>query len=446
MTEKLKEYYIYNDTILEQVITLEKVDRCSDSSISSDVGTSQIIAPGETDKIIFPEDGTFKVKVDGTHTDTAYYYKAAFDSMILFAEASLCDQTGTNCLSMTSCTTEVENVAKNAISKQILYIANNSVKYSDACNQALLNISCSAQNTADILAKQEMILGTSNADKLLQIEIAEIYLQLYKEDILTEAESEVREIYNYDAIIPCIRALGIQEGTCNSEPCGIPHTASIKAVPMYTDRGVLTSIAVTYNLNPKGDTFLRVVDSNVITPGTDVSTFNGVDQTVIKSTSNDISYFIEYEYQRGNDTDILKIQVFVNALEPQWFGGESATADFVPGATIIDEASLIFDNAGVKRFQSSSSGSSSNTNTQGRYIWWITRNKVDFSPGGIGNLPIGDFASTDCSIGAPSTYAIVWKQGPVRLVDTTVVTYNFYRTCPLQDLTGQTLQYDIIQK
>jgi len=165
----------------------------------------------------------------------------------------------------------------------------------------------------------------------------------------------------------------------------------------------------------------------------------------MKSTDRDVTYYIEYEYQRGNDTDVKRIQVSVDAREPQWFGGESSTPDFTTGGA-VNEGSLIFDNSNVKKYQATSNANTSNTNTQVRYIWWITKNKVDFSPGGIGNLPIGDFSSTNCSQGVPSTYAIIWKQGQVRLIDGTLMTYNFYRTCPLQYLEEQTLQYDVIQR
>jgi len=449
MTERFKEYYIQNSTNIEQVITLKEVNSCD--SISSTLNTSQIVPANSEVKIIFPNDGLFDIFVDAIADGRAYYYKTLFDSMILYVRESLCGELGTNCIAVGQCATDKENVANSAISKLLLYTAYNKDKYDDALLQALQNITCSAKIAADKLAAQEKILGVSDTKKLLQIEIAELVLMLYNEDIATmqagETEDGYRELYEYDVLIPCINALGIKEGTVVQAPCGIPHTASITATPVYTDRGVLTNILVTYNLDPKGDTFLRVVSSNVVATGTvDIPTFNGSNQSVNKTTDKDITYYIEYEYQRGNDTDVKKVEVFVNALEPQWFGGESATADFIVGGAIVDEASLVFDNANVKRFQTSSNTSTSNTDTQGRYIWWITKNRVDFSPGGIGKLPIGDFSTTDCSIGAPSTYAIVWKQGQVRLIDGTLMTYNFYRTCPLQYIQGQTLQYDVIQR
>lgn len=461
LSEKLKEYYYNNTTSVDINITLKSLSSCTEG-LSDVADFSQIIYANTAPKINFPKDGTYQILVDGipdtTLGVTIPYYKGLFDSMILYVKASLCGETGINCLAVTQCTGDTNNILNTAISKEILFMSSYGTRYyakpedgdcAGPIASAMAGINCSSKTMYDKLYLQETLLGVSAVDGLLKIQIAELYLSMYKYDssnfTSTETLDEIKASYSYTEIIPCINRLGINENTVIAEPCGIPHTASIKAVPIYTERGVLTSIAVTYNLNPKDDTFITPLDSN-ITGVTDVSSFDGFDKTVIMYTAQDITYYINYTYKRGNSTDTGRVEVSIDAREPQWFGGESIVSDFTLNNTIIDESALVFTNTGVKKYQSNSNATTSNYNTQGKYIWWITKNKVDIAPSGLGSLPQGDFNTTDCSVGAPSTYAIVWKEGDVRLVDGTVITYNFYRTCPIQDLDDQTAINEITQR
>lgn len=446
MIERLKEFYIDNATGLDQTITLSKSVECNSGSadtFESVDGFSQI-APANTEtKILFPEDGIYQVYIDDVFDGIANYYLTLFNSMIVFISASLCGNIGSNCIGVPQCAGDVPNYLNNAISKLILYISVSNPVYDTALNTAIQKIRCSTQTVSSQLYKQEAYLGTSSPEDLLKIEISNIYLELYKVDYVATAPADYAEIeamYEYDKISYCISKLGVMDCGVPAPPPGVAHTATISVVPTVIGLGVDTTVTVSYKFVANDDIFIAVLDTNV--PNVSVQKFDGFTYNeVIPNQTTAKAYYISYSYERGGSTYQNTVSVNTTAYAPQWFGGESIVTDYdVAGKGDSALISASFSNI-VPVYQSTSNKVTNNTNTDAKYIWWITTSPVKFYIGAF-EIQTGPWDDA-CD---PNSYAIIWKTLNTVMDDgiTEQVLY-YYRTCPLQDLAGQTLTYELKQ-
>lgn len=441
MIEKLKRYYIDNTTGVDQEITLTEQTTCAGFEA---VTTFLQIAPANTlTEIRFPNDGTFTVYVDSVDQGIAYSYLGLFESMILFISASLCANIGTNCITSPNCIGEVPNHLNNAISKVLLYISLFNPKYDVALNTAIQKIHCSAKIIEDRIRKQEQYLGKSNTDELLKVELGHLYLELYKADLaltLPNDAEDLRDIYDYDNISFCISRLGIMDCAPPAPLPGVEHTRSLTVSPTSIGLGNPTNVTLSYRFTANSDTFVAVIDTNI--PNVTINKFDGFTYNeIINGETTAKTYFITYTYIRGGSTLQNTVSVSTVAYPPQWYGGETVTADFGTTGT----ASVTAIKAAITNVQpvykSNSSGTSSNSNTLNKYIYWITKNPIKFYIGAF-QIPTGPWSDA-CD---PYSYAIISKQILTTMEDG-VTTQNlyFYRTCPLQDLTGQTLTYTLTE-
>jgi len=440
MISKLKKYYINNPTGIDQVVTLTEQTTC-DGFVPVD--GSQVIPAGTTEEVMFPNDGTFTVYVDANEDGIAYYYAGLFESLILFVNASLCGNVGTNCISTPNCIGEVPNYLNNAISKVILYYSVNNPKYDDAMLTSLQKIHCSAKIVEDRLRKREQYLGQSNTDELLKIEIAHMYLEMYKIDLAQELpgdQEDLKDLYDYYNISYCIQRLGIQDCEPPAPLPGAEHDRYMAVAPTTFGTGIPTDVTVSYRFTANDDVFVAIIDTNV--PNVDISKFDGFTYNeVISGETSGKSYYITYSYQRGGATLQNTVTAKTTTYPPQWYGGETVEDDFdVAGkASYSDIVSKITNVQPV--YKNTSNGTSSNTNTQGKYIYWITKQPVKFFIGAF-QIPTGPW-DANCD---PTSYSIISKQLTTVMADgITEEPLYFYRTCPLQNLQGQTLEYTLVQ-
>ena len=441
MINRLKRYYINNTTSTDQVITLTEQTTCDGFVVVEDF--SQIAYANMETEIKFPNDGTFTVYVDAQEDGIAYSYLGLFESMILFISASLCANIGTNCITSPNCLGEVPNHLNNAISKILLYSSVNNPKYDDAVVTALQKIHCTAKVIEDRIRSQEQYLGLSNTDELLKVELGHLYLELYKVDAAGELPADqegLKEIYDYNNISYCIARLGILDCEPPAPLPGAEHTRFFSVDPTSFGSGIPTDVTVSYRFTKNDDEFLAVIDTNV--PNVDISKFDGFTYNeVISGETAGKSYYITYTYLRGGITLQNTVTAKTTTYPPQWYGGETVEDDFeVAGkASFTDITAKITNVQPV--YKNTSNGSSSNTNTQGKYIYWITKNPVKFFIGAF-QIPTGPW-DANCD---PTSYSIISKQITTVMAD--VVTEEplyFYRTCPLQNLQGQTLEYTLVQ-
>lgn len=439
MEERLKEYYIDNVTLDDQVITLSKETDCG---VYQMLDSSQIIPAGEEIKIVFPSDGIYKVYNDEVEVGVAKNYVELFNSFITYVSAVICGNT--SCITKNACIQEEISYLDNAYSKGILYVANMTTRYDQALLNAIAKIRCSASEVWNDIAKQETLTGLSNTAELTKIELALLYMELRAKDIsYTDPVNyeELDKLYKYTELKRCIKALGVVECEVPEAPGGISHEATLTVNPIYIPLGTPSNIIITYTFNPREDEFIEVIDSNV--PNVSLLKFNGLtQQETITGVTNEDNYYITYSYKKGGEIYQNKVEMRTIANPPQWFGGESTTADFSPGgvATVATVSAALSNIAPV--YQETSNGSSSNTDTTGKYIWWVTMNPIDFYIGAF-KIPVGPWTDS-CD---PTSYAIITKTVPTTMGDgSTVVNMNYYRTCPLQTLYGQTLEYNLKDK
>ena len=385
----------------------------------------------------------FNFYVDSVDNGIAYYYPGLFESLILFISAALCGNIGTNCITSPNCIGEVPNYLNNAISKVLLYYSVNNPKYDDSMVIALQKIHCSAKVVEDRLRKQEQYLGISSTDELLKIELAHLYLEMYKVDVVIEIPADkaaLDEMYDYENISYCIKRLGVQDCAPPLPLPGIEHTRSLTVSPTTLGSGKPTDITLSYKFTANDDSFIAVIDTNI--PNVDINKFDGFTYNeVISGETVGKTYYITYTYLRGGQTLQNTVTAKTTAYAPQWYGGETVTADF----SVNGKASYAAITSAITNvqpvFKSTSNGTSSNSNTQGKYIYWITKQPVKFFIGAF-QIPTGPW-SDNCD---PNSYAIISKQLPTIMLDgVTEENLYFYRTCPLQNLQGQTLEYTIVQ-
>lgn len=423
------------------VVTLTEQTTC-DGFVNVE-GFSQTIPANTEEEIKFPNDGTFTVYVDAVNDGIAYSYLGLFESMILFVNAALCGGSSSKCITTPNCTGEQLNLLNNAISKVLLYMSVYNPQYNDTMISALEKVHCSAKVVEDRIRKNEQYLGKSNTEELLQIELGHLYLELYKEDLLNELpdnQSDLKEIYDHANISYCIMRLGIQDCTPPAPLPGAEHFRFMEVAPTTFGLGDPTDITVSYRFTKNDDTFVAIVDTNV--PNVDISKFDGFTYNeVISGETTGKSYYITYTYLRGGVTLQNTVTAKTTAFAPQWYGGEAATADFESaGKAQVSTINAALTNISPV-YKSTSSGSSSNSNTNNKYIWWITKNPVKFFIGAF-QIPTGPW-SANCD---PTSYAIITKTITTVMEDgITEQTLHYYRTCPLQNLSGQTLEYTITQ-
>jgi len=445
VTEKLKEFYVKNEAPTEVVLTLLKSVECVDSApdrFEPVTGFNQILPPNTNSKINFPEDGIFTVMVGGSPIGQVVNYYNLFNSLVMYTGVSLCDGDD-GCISNNHCGTVEASTISNALTKVIYYMSVNTPTYEASTLEAMQKIRCSAAGEISYLAKQEKYLGKSDADSISKIELAWFYLGMYKKDTFGKPANEVAElkdIYDYDKISYCIKRLGlIEDCGLPAPPPGDEHEAVLTIAPTTIGKGVGTAVTASYKFIAKDDRFIAVIDTNI--PNVNIGKFDGnTYNEIMQNQVATLAYFITYTYERGGVTLQNTVTKTVTAYEPQWFGGESATADFhasgTPTYSIIDNS---FVNINVK-FQSSSNASTANSGTDNKYIYWITKNAVRFYIGAFEILS-GPWDNA-CD---PNSYAIIHKTADITLADGSTSTLHFYRTCPLQDLAGQTIEYTLKQ-
>ena len=443
--EQLKEFYVTNSTQVNKIITLAKSVACVAGSTDRFEPVdefSQVIPPNSVMKIAFPTDGIYQVYVDSEYDSVAVYYFNLFTSLILYTGVSICDG-DTMCITTDNCNNTDSNTICNALSKIVYYMSVNTPDYDEATIEAMQHIRCTASSEVDYLARQEQYLGKSDADIISKIELAWFYLGIYNTDIegqTQEVITDLKEIYDYDKISYCIKRLGL------IEDCGVPapppgdaHTSLLTIAPTTIGKGIGTAVTASYRFVENDDTFVAVIDTNI--PNVNIGKFDGnTYNEIMQNQVATLAYFITYSYTRGGVTLQNTVTKTVVAHDPQWFGGESATADFhtggVPAYTTVDGS---FTNINVS-FQSTSNADTANSGTDNKYIWWITKNPVKFFIGAF-EIVSGPWDNS-CD---PNSYAIIHKSADLTLNDGSTSTLHFYRTCPLQDLSGQTLEYTLKQ-
>lgn len=437
--ERYKEWYVNNTTNTDQIVTLSLYDPCNSNADPTPVdGFQQTVTANTESKILFTEDGSYSVIVDGdTGNGTiARYYLNLFESFITYTSAALC--TDSNCLSVTS--PDTTSYVANALAKALYYASVNDTKYIAAIESMLPDLKCSAATEWSRISNQESYLGQSNVNYLSQIELAYYYNGFRNTDILTEDTAGIDEIYDYDKISYCIQKLGIVDcGDQNPLP-GTQHTAVISATPLTLGLGVDTSITISYTFTSNDDTFTELVDTNI--PNVSLNKFDGFTQTeIIPNQTIGEQYYITYKYSRGGQISQNTVSVTTQAYAPQWYGGESITATFDLGGGTANAATVESALSIAPVYKANASGTSSNSNTSDKYIWWVTNAPVKFYIGAF-EIQTGPWDDA-CD---PNSYAIITKSLLTTMEDgvTTQILY-YYRTCPLQNLAGQTLSYTLTE-
>ena len=442
MTETLKEYYIVNSTGLDQIITLKLEGTCGE--FDDVVGFSQIATDGLTTKILFPSDGVYEVYLDGVLDGVAKYYLTLFKSMIIYVGATICGNWGTQCTSFSSCSNVPVDYMTNAYSKLMYYYSAMKDRYDASMTLALGKIRCSAKEAWAEITLNETVRGISDTTELTRLELAHIYLEMYKNDAALEtvgSQTDLKTLYNYTAINNCIGKLGILDCDVVVPVIGVPHSRTLTRVPSTFGLGTATDITLTYKFTANDDSFLAIIDTNI--PNVTLAKLqDGYSHSQIVSATVGTSYYITYSYLNGVDTLQNTVAVTTTAYVPQWFGGESTEDDFAKTGGLATVADIKANITNISpKLQSTSNSSSSNSETLNKYIWWITEEPVRFFIGAFEILSGPWSASCD-----PNSYAIIKKTITTTMEDgVTQRVLNFYRTCPLMDLTGVTLEYTITE-
>lgn len=440
MEERLKEYYVQNDTLGDKTITL-KMESETICGQMEDVGTQQLVAPNTEVKVEFPKDGTYDVYLEGSLVGTAKYYPSLFSSAITYVSAALCGDFDTNCASKTSCTGESYDVLTNAYSKLMLYVSNHATKYDQAVITATTKVRCSSKEEWDDILKQESLMGVSDTSRLLKIQIGHLYMEMYavdKTNTSSGSYSDLDELYNYAKVMRCMGTLGIRD----CEPAyvgGQIHDSEFAIDPIEIKLGEENIVTATYKFTANDDVFVTVTDTNV--PNVSISDFDGATHVEpMTAQTQATEYYITYDYTRGDLELTNTVSMSTIANPPQWFGAESTVDDYAGagGKVLVSTLKGNITNVSPK-YQSTSNSTSSNTGTSGKYIWWITSNPIKFFVGGF-EIPTGAW-NDNCD---PNSFAIIHKQMVTVMEDgITEVTMNYYRTCPLQELYSQTLAYTL---
>lgn len=439
VTERYKEYYVNNLTNASQIVTLYQYDPCDNAALPEQVaGFSQSVPANSEAKVDFPSDGTYSIVIDGDvdNGTLAKYYLALFESFITYTSAALCGDG--NCLQPSG---QVDgSFVANAFAKAVYYMSVNDTKYTGEIDNIMAKVKCSAYQEWTRITNQEAYLGQSNIEYLTQIELAHYYNAFREVDLQTELQSELDVLYDYQKISTCIKKLGITDCGDTAPLPGTKHTTEMSAVPTTLGLGVSTSITISYKFTANDDNFQEIVDTNI--PNVSLAKFDGFTQTeIITGQTVGTQYYITYKYLRGSQVLQNTVSVFTTAYPPQWYGGESTVAKFNSGGQ-ANAASIKAAITNVQPvYQSSSSGTSSNTGTTDKYIWWITKNPVRFFIGAFEILtgPWNDACD-------PNSYAIIGELVPTLMEDgVTVENLYHYRTCPLQNLGSQTLQYTLVE-
>jgi len=439
MIEKLNEYYINNITGTTQIVTLSEEISCGVFSTVDDF--SQEMPANATTKIDFPADGVYQVYVDGVDQGIAIYQKDLFESMIVFISAALCGPNG-NCSTLPNCKGENYDYLNNAISKVLLYTSVYNPEYNVAVTTALEKIRCSSITVYERMLKKEKYLGVSSADELLQIELGHFYLELYSAAKANTAPGDYVEfdsIWDYDNISYCIQKLGIMDCSTPAPLPGKAHTVTLTVAPTSIGLGTSNTITATYRFVANDDVFVAVLDTNIPNVGIGKMDGNQYVENIANQTTAK-AYYITYSYTRGGMNYQNTVTASTVAYAPQWFGGESTDNDFDEGG--VAYVSSIKANISVQPvYKNNSNGTSSNTNTTNKYIWWITTAPIKFYIGAFEILS-GPW-SNSCD---PNSYAIISKAVNTIMEDgVSTQTLYYYRTCPLQNLVDQTLVYELKQ-
>ena len=448
MVKEINKQFYYNNSGTDDIIlTLEKEVACSSNGIDWDIveGFEQRVAAGSEDLIKFDRDGYYKiyetnvttgVKQEASPSPVQYRWNL-FSSMVVYTEAALC-RDADECLTMGACAMHEpeEDYTANALSKIILYIAEMTPKYDTILADVLPNIKCSAIGPYKTLESSEKLYGVSDIESINQIELAYLYDALYKADANMMGDRD--EIYKHQKLSYCIAKLGLDTDCEPYVPPGEKHTATITVEPTIIGLGNPTDVTVSYRFDAKGDEFLAVIDTNI--PNVNISKLDGnTYHEIIQDEVDSKNYYITYTYKRGGVQEQNTVTASTRAYPPQWYGGESTRDDFSSGgvANFTEiEASLINTTAVYK---STSNGTSSNTGTEDKYIWWITANPVRFFIGSF-EILTGPWSSS-CD---PNSYAIIHKTVNTVMKDgTTTKVLHYYRTCSLQSLQDQTLTYEL---
>ena len=436
---KLKEYYIDNTSNVEQEIFLEEEVSCG---IFEDVSTGQTLGPNEQEvKITFPNDGTYKVKLGNDDNGIAKNYIGLFTSMITYLEASLCGLKGGNCKFPASSTGQEENYANIAYSKLILYSSVNTPDYDASTLLAFEKIRCALNDTYRNLSIQEKLVGKSDHVLLSKMEMAYLYLKMYEEDEKYEKGLPLSQLYNYETISYCIVKLGITlDAVVCPPPPGVLHTHAISSTPSIIPLGEATNVSTSFTFYKNGDIFSSLTSTtvlNLLSNAFDSATHfypeNNPGQTK--------EYNVKYKYERGGQIFDDEAKDTIRAYSAQWYGGETTQSDLQVGSTYTQQKfEDTFSNINAK-IQSSSNSTSSNSNTQGSYIYWVTNAPIRFFVG-MFEIPQAAWDANCNPLGA----AIITKKVNVTMKDgTTTQDMYLYRTCPLQYLDDQVLTYSLIQ-
>ena len=441
MEERLNEYYVTNATNGEEIITIWKEGDCG-TFIKQDF--EQLVAAQTEAKVNFPSDGVYNVYLAGVLIGTAKYYSSLFNSAIAFVSASLCGSFASTCASQKSCTGETVDFLTNSYSKLMLYVANKATKYDEAVITATTKVRCSSKETWSDLLKQESITGVSDTTVLMQIQLGHLYMELYKVDKTNASPLQYEELdalYNYAKTIRCIQKLGIRD--CDAIAVGgIIHQAEFAVSPIEIKLGQENLVTATFKFTEKDDTFISVIDTNV--PNVSITDFDGSTHIVpIPAQTAAKEYYITYSYSRGGVINEKTVFMSTIAYPPQWYGAESTVADYsgAGGKVLVSTLKANITNVSPI-YQSTSNGSSSNTGTSGKYIWWITANPVRVAVGGF-EIPVGPW-NDNCD---PTSYAVIHKEIITVMEDgLTEIPMHYYRTCPLQELYTQTLAYTLNER
>lgn len=437
VSERYKEFYVSNITDTQQIITLYLYNPCDNSATPTLVEGSSQVVPAQTEvKVEFPADGTYDIVIDGDSDNgtLAKYYLTLFSSFITYTSAALCGD-GT-CID--TCSNTDDGYVANALAKAVYYMAVNGTKYSLDIDAIMANVKCSAAQEWTRITNNEAYLGKTNIEYLAQIELAHYYKSFRNTDVLTELSTGIDDIYDYEKINSCIKKLGITDCGDTTPLPGTKHTTTMSVAPTTLGLGVSTSITVSYKFTENDDLFTEIVDTNI--PNVTINKLDGfTQQEIILGQTTGKQYFITYKYSRGGQIYQNTISVTTTAYAPQWYGGESNTAKF----NINGQASAATIKTAILNIQpvykATASGTSNNTDTNDKYIWWIVNAPVRFFIGAF-EIQTGNW-NDSCD---PNSYAIIYEVVPTLMEDNiTIQNLYYYRTCPKQTLTGQTLSYTL---
>ncbi len=438
MEEELKEFYIENDTTQDQVVTVYKEFPCSEFNLTGD---PQTIPAGERVQLVFPKDGTYEVYVDDVSVGYAKYYNDTFKGAIDYTKAALCSDY--DCSPGNDCTGEKANFLTKALTKWSYYIGSKSPKYDSVYTEATTRLKCAAIDEWALGLEIEQLTGLNPGYSVTEVTLALVFLEMYKVDEASTDPADyatLKQLYDYTAMNACIKKLGIKECPPAVLP-GVENVVSLSVQPTIKELGLPTDLVVQYQFTANDDSYIAVVDSNI--PGVDTSKMNGgLYTSTIVGTTDTEELYITYTYNRGGQTLQKTKKVKSNAYAPQWYGGETDVADILDNSGNATVAGIdnTFNNI-LHVVQSSASGTSANSNTSNKYIYWVTKAPIKFF---IGNFEVqsGPWSDT-CD---PNSYAIITKQAVVTMADGVTQRQMYvYRTCPLQNLPGQVLEYTLIQ-